>query len=188
MATDFLERRPPFEPRADYMETLQAFEHAVFTNREKGVVVDDGIVLAGFCAARAELLPPDSDVTQYSRDAETVRMVIVKTESDEGETFYRYDIRPLWRNGRLLGDEFTGIYRSSPSEIDWEGRTRILGERHRALLQAIQFDPLEAGVIAQDEVHQDSLIAGVKEGMAHEARLKRRKTLARWFGWLGFKE
>jgi hypothetical protein len=37
-------------------------------------------------------------------------------------------------------------------------------------------------------VHEDSLVAGIKEGIAHETRLKRRKTLARWFGWLGFNE
>jgi hypothetical protein len=188
MATDFLERRPPFEPRADYIETLQAFEHAVRTNPENQVAVDDSIVLAGFCAARVDLLPPDSDITKYSSDAETLRMVIVKTQSDQSETFYRYNIRPLRRNGLVLGEEFTGIYRSSPSEIDWEGHTLDIGERHRALLQAIRFDVLEAGVIAQDEVHEDSLVAGIKEGIAHETRLKRRKTLARWFGWLGFNE
>jgi hypothetical protein len=108
-------------------------------------------VLAGYMAVTNSKL---SHVDKKLGEAKNVRVTLVASGQAPDFT-YRHDFRAYDAAGNQLGDPDTGIYRAEASPLEWSGRQKMTGERHRELLLGADFDLMESTFVAPDEVNAD---------------------------------
>jgi hypothetical protein len=198
----FTPEQPRFEPRADYLATLQAFGTEFAAAAQDNQVFDTGEgirVIAGVMAATNSLAT--------LKGAETLELVVVE-HAGEGATSYNYDLRHKAANDDAIGDPVTGVYWSNFTDQHLLGHTAREGERMRDLLEAAKFTMWDAMLAAPDHVHSESIgaaltaenitVAGARTALRRNvappvapaqpeqvAPPPRAAGIARWLGWLG---
>ncbi|HSW98619.1 MAG TPA: hypothetical protein VLF71_02160 [Candidatus Saccharimonadales bacterium] len=176
----------PFDAEADYRQTLADIV-TTFEANKRAAIENGGTqaIIAGTAAARQDIVPATEITTEAS-----VRLVIVRRSAGQGATArheYAFAAQTYGANGEPVGLEDVATYSTMPSESDWEGRAQTAGVRHRNLLDAIRFDPLEAAMAMHEraDVGGGAFGAGVEAGVGAERRHLgnlRHPRLARYMG------